>query len=110
MNRGIIVSGGSFTACQVAVGDGASASNAGALHDAVLAEKLADMARLVSEARLPAERSERLLKAIEVIRTQDPPPRKEARSAMDVLSEAAPAIKGFSALLSAVTAILGAVQ
>ena len=109
MNNGIIVSGGSFAASQVAVGQNAVVEVSGVQNREQIHEHLKEIISLVEASKLPVDSKRSLIRAasdvMQGVETQ-PSDKSKIATAMDALTKSGPMLAGVAALIAAISGLI----
>lgn len=109
-NRGIVISGGQFSATQVVVGDQAKISNDSRSEENEIFEKLDELISAIQVADIQPSEREEAMKHIHVVKEQAKaanPDKTMMEKSLFMIEKAAPAITGVVSLLAAVRGLVG---
>lgn len=109
-NRGIVISGGQFSATQVAVGDQASINNDAGREGSELLGKLDELLSAIQAADIRPSERDSIVKNIDSMKEQattvNPDKTLMARS-LHLIEKAVPAVTGVVSILAAVKSLVG---
>jgi hypothetical protein len=109
-NKGIVISGGQFSATQVVVGDHASIDNDGWCNGSELLRKLDELLSVIQVAAIPPNKLEEMTRNINLINEQAKlvsPEKTVLENALRVIEKTAPSIAGIDTILASIKGILG---
>lgn len=109
-NKGIVISGGTFNATNVAVGDGASITCYDAQKQDALLEKLEALLSSIQNSSLPAPVRTEAMAQAETVKAQvkaATPDKSLMTKSLALIEKAAPAIAGVVSALTAIKTLAG---
>jgi hypothetical protein len=109
-NKGIVISGGQFSATQVAVGDQASVTNDGWRGENELLEKLDELLTAIQVADIQPSQREEVVTHINAVRAQAKavnPDKTLIEKSLLMIEKAVPTITGIVSILAAVKGLAG---
>jgi hypothetical protein len=109
-NKGIVISGGQFSAAQIAVGDQASISNDSWREGSELVRKLDELLSAIQAADLQPNEQEKVVKHINTVKDQAKaanPDKTVMETSLLLVEKAVPAITGIVSIITSVRGLVG---